>query len=75
MRLLIPVRGILTIIHVPWVPLFFPYQASVVQRCAQQAAQLGPRCGCHVMWSWEARDKRLMVGLLLGLGSVPQQFN
>lgn len=42
--------------------------------CAQQAAQLGPRCGSHVMRSWEAEDKRPMVGLLIGLGSVPQRF-
>eukprot|EP00064_Thunnus_orientalis_P004922 superscaffoldBa00000467_g4935 len=39
----------------------FPYLASAVLRCAQQAAQLGPRCGSHVMRSWEAEDKRLMV--------------
>lgn len=55
--------------------LVFPYLASVVLCCAQQATQLGPRCGSHVMWSWEAEDMRLMVGLLLGLGSVPQRFN
>lgn len=41
---------------------------------AQQAAQLGPRCGSHVMRSWEAEDKRPMVGLLLGLMSVLQRF-
>lgn len=43
--------------------------------CAQQAAQLGPRCGNHVMWSWKPGDKRPTVGLLLGPGSVPRQFN
>lgn len=51
----------------------FPYLA--VLRCAQQAAQLGPRCGSHVIRSWEAEDKRPMVGLFLGLGSVLQWFN
>lgn len=53
----------------------FSYLASAVLRCAQQAAQLGPRCGSHVMRSWEAEDKRPMVGLLTGLGSVAQRFN
>ncbi len=48
----------------------FPYLASVVLRCAQQAAQLGPRCGSHVMRSWEAEDKRPMVVLLHGLESL-----
>lgn len=42
-------------------PLVFP-----VLR-AQQAAQLGPRCGSHVTQSWEAEDKRPMVGPLHGL--------
>lgn len=41
---------------------------------AQRAAQLGPRCGSHVMRSWETEDKRPMVGLLLGLMSVLQRF-
>lgn len=34
---------------------------------AQQAARLGPRCGSHVTQSWEAGDKRPMIGPLHGL--------
>lgn len=55
--------------------LVFSYLASAVIHGAQHAAQLGPRCGSHVMRSWEAEDKRPMVDLLLGLGSVAQQLN
>lgn len=42
-------------------PLVFPVLS------AQQAAQLGPRCGSHVTQSWEAGDKRLMLGPLHAL--------
>lgn len=74
LRLLIPSKGSRAMnsyrrVH-PCSPTESQYPA-----CAQQAAQLGSRCGSRAIWSWETKDTRVMAGLLLGLGSALQQFN